>query len=68
VRRNKGDDTVTKFHAGTKHAQGSLHRGTAPKPSPVHGGSGAAKGTVHKAPTRPAVNSANYGAQKVKQK
>ena len=36
--------------------QGPLHKGTKPRPSPLHGGSGAPKGKVHEAPTRPAVN------------
>jgi hypothetical protein len=38
---------MTKFHAGTKHQQGSLNKGTHPRPSPVHGGSGSPKGVVH---------------------
>jgi hypothetical protein len=36
-----------KRHAGSGRPQGSLHRGTAPQPSPFHGGSGAPKGVVH---------------------
>jgi hypothetical protein len=36
-----------KRHAGSGRPQGSLHRGTAPKPSPLHGGSGAPKGVTH---------------------
>jgi hypothetical protein len=47
-----------KHHGGTQHVQGALHRGTAPRPSPVHGGSGRPKGVVH-AP-RPRVYS-NHG-------
>jgi hypothetical protein len=44
------------------------HKGTELKPSPYHGGSGLLKGRVHEAPTRPAVNSANYAAQRVRRK
>jgi hypothetical protein len=36
-----------KKHAGSGKPQGSLNRGTAPKPSPVHGGTNLAKGQVH---------------------
>jgi hypothetical protein len=36
-----------KNHGGTHHRQGSLTRGTAPKRSPVHGGSGSPKGVTH---------------------
>jgi hypothetical protein len=38
---------MTKHHGGTHHVQGSLNRGTHPRPSPVHGGSGSPKGQVH---------------------
>jgi hypothetical protein len=39
---------MTKYHAGTHHRQGTLmNRGTAPKPSPLHGGSGRQKGVTH---------------------
>jgi hypothetical protein len=42
---------MTKYHAGTHHRQGTLmNRGTAPKPSPTHGGSGAKKGVTHGPP------------------
>jgi hypothetical protein len=34
-------------HGGSGIAQGTLNRGTHVRPSPVHGGSGAAKGQVH---------------------
>jgi hypothetical protein len=41
---------MTKFHGGSPtKRQGVLNRGTARKPSPVHGGSGAPKGIVHDA-------------------
>jgi hypothetical protein len=36
---------MTKLHAGSGRPQGSLQRGTAPKPNPVHGGSGASRVT-----------------------
>jgi hypothetical protein len=36
-------------HGGTDHIKGVLHRGTAAKPSPIHGGSGLPKGKVHDA-------------------
>jgi hypothetical protein len=36
-----------KRHAGSGRPQGSLHRGTAPRPSPTHAGSGRPKGVVH---------------------
>jgi hypothetical protein len=36
-----------KTHGGTHHVQGTLHRGTKPQPSPLHGGSGAPKGVTH---------------------
>jgi len=40
---------MTKLHAGSPDKrQGVLHRGTAPKSNPVHGGSGAAR-VVHDA-------------------
>ena len=52
---------ATKFHAGTRHPQGTLmNRGTAPKPSPYHGGSGAAKGRT-KGPPQPRVYSVHGG-------
>ena len=55
-------------HGGTHHVQGRrLNRGTA-KPSPIHHGSGKPVGVVHEAPTRPAVNSANFAGQAVKRK
>jgi hypothetical protein len=49
---------MTKRHGGTHHIQGVLeNRGTAPRPSPQHAGSGAPKGRLHDAtPARPAVN------------
>jgi hypothetical protein len=56
---------MTQFHGGTKLPR-TLHKGTAPKPSPTHGGSGASKGILHAAPTKPIINAANYGAQKLK--
>ena len=59
---------MAKHHGGTHHVQGSLHRGTKPQPSPIHHGSGKPLGVVTKAPTRPAVNAANYAGQKVKRK
>jgi hypothetical protein len=39
-----------------------------PRPNTSHAGSGRPHGKLHEAPTRPAVNSANYGAQKLKRK
>jgi hypothetical protein len=51
---------------------GTISRKGAKKPeattSGFHGGSGRPKGVVHDAPTLPQINSANYGAQKVKRK
>jgi hypothetical protein len=41
---------MVKKHGGTDHVQGSLHRGTAPKPSPYHGGSGRPKGVTNGPP------------------
>jgi hypothetical protein len=39
---------MTKQHGGTHHKQGVLeNRGTHVRPSPTHGGSGAAKGQTH---------------------
>lgn len=34
-------------HGGTDHVKGLLNRGTAPQPSPTHGGSGLQKGSTH---------------------
>jgi hypothetical protein len=52
-----------------KRLRGSGDRDGAPRPNnAVHGGSGVPKGKVHEAPTRPAVNSANYAGQKLKRK
>jgi hypothetical protein len=69
MNQQKETDTMkiakyTKFHAGTNNPR-TLHRGTAPKPNPYHGGSGKQKGVLH-APPAPggAVNSANYGGRK----
>jgi hypothetical protein len=39
-----------------------------PRPNSQHAGSGRPHGVLHEAPTRPMVNAANYGAQKVKRK
>jgi hypothetical protein len=55
-----------KHHAGSGKPQGSLNRGTKPRPNPTHAGSGRPHGVTHTAPTRPMVNSANYGGQKVR--
>jgi hypothetical protein len=55
-------------HGGTKHIKGQLTRGTAPKPSSTHHGSGKPLGVLHEAPTRPMVNDQNYGGHKVKRK
>jgi hypothetical protein len=55
-------------HGGTDHNKGELHRGTKRQPNPRHAGSGLPHGRTHEAPTRPAVNSANYAGQKVKRK
>jgi hypothetical protein len=44
---------TTKFHAGTHRVQGRLtNKGTAPKPNPYHGGSGAPR-VVHDAAAPP---------------
>jgi hypothetical protein len=40
---------MTQFHGGTKLPR-TLHKGTEPKPNPLHGGSGAPRGVVHAAP------------------
>jgi hypothetical protein len=59
---------MKKLHAGSGLPHGHLNHGTERKPSPYHGGSGKPKGVVHDAPTRPAVNSANYAGQKVRRR
>jgi hypothetical protein len=59
---------MAKQHGGTHHIQGSLHRGTAPKPSPYHHGSGRPLGKVHEAPTLPQINSANYAGHKLQKR
>jgi hypothetical protein len=46
---------TTKHHAGTKLTR-TLNKGTHTRPSPFHGGSGALKGRVNEAPTRPREN------------
>jgi hypothetical protein len=38
---------MVKIHGGSGRPQGSLHRGTAPQPSPLHGGTTLAKGVTH---------------------
>jgi hypothetical protein len=38
---------MVKLHAGSGIPHGHQNKGTAPKPSPFHGGSGAPKGVVH---------------------
>jgi hypothetical protein len=43
---------MKKIHAGSGRPQGTLHRGTAKKPSPYHHGSGKPLGVLH-APPRP---------------
>jgi hypothetical protein len=58
---------MAKQHGGTHHVQGVLHRGTAPKPSLIHHGSGKPLGVLHEAPTLPQVNDKNYSG-KVKRK
>ena len=57
---------MAKHHGGTHHVQGVLNRGTKPKPSPYHHGSGKPVGVLH-APPSPGgtVNAANYAAHKV---
>jgi hypothetical protein len=59
---------MAKLHGGTHHVQGVLHRGTKPKPSPIHHGSGKPVGVLHAPPARLAVNDQNYAAQKIKRK
>jgi hypothetical protein len=61
---------MKKHHGGTHHIQGVLeNRGTEPRPSPTHGGSGKSKGVTHAAPPAGGtVNDQNYGGQKVKRK
>jgi hypothetical protein len=69
----ENDKMKIKVGGARPHPQNGVlsHRGGA-KPeattSGFHGGSGRPKGVVHDAPTTPQVNSANYGAQKVKRK
>jgi hypothetical protein len=60
---------MAKRHGGTNHVQGSLNRGTQPRPNPTHAGSGKSHGVTH-APPPPGgtVNSANYAGQRVKRK
>jgi hypothetical protein len=43
---------MNKLHAGSGKPQGTLNHGTHPRPSPVHGGSGAPKGVTHAPPQR----------------
>jgi hypothetical protein len=50
---------MVKRHGGTHHVQGVLNRGTAPKPSPYHHGSGKPLGVLHEAP--PAGSAVNRG-------
>jgi hypothetical protein len=50
---------MTKIHAGSGLSHGHLNKGTAPKPSPYHGGSGKSKGVTH-APS-PAGGAVNRG-------
>jgi hypothetical protein len=39
---------MAKHHGGTHHIQGVLeNRGTAPRPSPLHGGTNLPKGVTH---------------------
>jgi hypothetical protein len=47
-------------HGGTDHIKGVLNKGTAPRPSPQHGGSGAPKGVVH-APAPQVVRGTTHG-------
>jgi hypothetical protein len=57
-----------KHHGGTYHIQGRLNRGTAPKPSLIHHGSGKPLGQLNAAPTKPMINAANYAGRKAKRK
>jgi hypothetical protein len=41
------------------------HKGTQPRPNPVHAGSGRPHGILHEAPTRPMVNDQNYAGHKI---
>jgi hypothetical protein len=52
-----------KRHAGSGLPHGHQNKGTAPKPSPTHAGSGRQKGILHEAPTKPMINDQNYGGQ-----
>jgi hypothetical protein len=58
---------MKKQHAGSGKPQGSLNRGTQPRPSPTHAGSGMPKGRVHAAPSHTA-DSSNYSGQKLRRK
>jgi hypothetical protein len=42
---------MVKKHAGSGIPQGHLNRGTAPKPSPIHHGSGKSTGVIHAPPS-----------------
>jgi hypothetical protein len=39
-----------------------------PRPNLTHAGSGRSRGQLHAAPTRPQINSANYGGQRIRRK
>ncbi len=43
---------MAKIHGGSGVRQGHLNRGTAPKPSPIHHGSGKPVGVLHAPPPR----------------
>jgi hypothetical protein len=54
---------------GSSTHNSPMNRDNAPRPqNQVHGGSGRPHGVVHEAPTRAAVNAANYAGHKVKRK
>ena len=60
---------MKKLHAGSGIPHGHLNRGTAPKPSPYHHGSGKPLGRLHSPPSPGgAVNSANYSGHKLQKR
>jgi hypothetical protein len=70
----ENDKMKIKVGGARPHPQNGVlsHRGGA-KPEATtsggfHGGTMHVKGRVHEAPTKPMINAANYGAQKVRRK
>jgi hypothetical protein len=56
-----------KLHGGTHHVQGTLNRGTTPRPNPLHAGSGRRQGVTHGAP-QPRVQGGTFGMGTLKKR